>query len=120
MRKIYKLILWMACLFALYFYFSIYTATVTISNESGVEIISLQVGISEPFWKPKTINNLKNGESASLTFHGLSDSQYVLNGTLADGGKIRAGVGYLTNGMDFNDTVVIHEDGKVEIKPGPQ
>ena len=74
----------------------------------------------DAFGQPKTIKILKNGESTSLTFHGISDGEYVLNGTFADGGKIRAGVGYLTNGTDFNDTVSIHEDGKVELKPGPQ
>jgi len=86
------------------------TATIIVSNKSGSEIRSLTVGVSD---HKKTITNLMDGKSANLIFQGLHDSHYVLNGELNDGSIIHGEFGYVTSGMDFKDSVVIHEDGKV-------
>jgi len=91
------------------------TATTGISNESSVEIKSLIVGVSG---QERSIINLHNGENIYLIFHDLHDSHYVLDGELVDGSNIHGEFGYVTNGMDFRDLFVIHENGKVEFKPG--
>jgi hypothetical protein len=93
------------------------TSTVVISNESGAVIKSLTVEVSG---QEKTIDNLQNGESVNLMFQNLHDSHYVLNGKLSEGSIIHGKFGYVTNGMDFRDSFLIEEGGKVEFKSNPQ
>jgi len=92
------------------------TTTVAISNDSGAEIESLKVDVSD---HEQTIKNMLNGKRAKFIFQGIHDAHYVLNGEFSDGTKIHGEIGYVTDGMDFNDSFEIHEGGKVEFKSGP-
>lgn len=92
------------------------TATVVVSNESGWEVRSLTVKVSD---QEKRIKNLHNGESTDLIFQGLHGSHYTLNGKLSDGSIIHGEYGYVTNGAELNDSFVIYKGGKVGFKPGP-
>jgi hypothetical protein len=87
------------------------TATVTIFNKSDSDIRFLDVGIAG---KTLRINNMKNGAVTKVQFRGLGDSHYLLEGELQDGTKIGGEFGYVTNGMNFNDTFVITKGGKIE------
>ncbi len=51
-------------------------------------------------------------------FQGLHDSHYSLNGRLSDGSIIHGEYGYVTSGMELDDSFVIYGGGKIEFKPG--
>lgn len=86
-------------------------SNVTISNKSGTDVSFLDVDLGG---KTQHISKLASGAVSKIEFHGLGDSHYKLVGKLSDGTQIDGEFGYVTSGMNFDDTFVISKDGKVE------
>lgn len=86
---------------------------VTVINQSSQTIISLKIELAG---ETKTIAMLSNGRSAIVEFNNFSDSHYILNGVLKDGTLIKGEFGYVTNGMNFEETFVINKGGIVKYK----
>lgn len=85
--------------------------TVNIINDSGVNIKHLSITVAE---ETKSIENLGNGQSETIIFKKITDSDYALKGTMENGIPIEGRYGYVTGGMKFEATFIIKNNGSIE------
>ncbi len=80
----------------------------TVTNGSGRMIASLQVLLP---WETLRFEPIAAGASASRSFRIVSDAHFAIEGELADGTRLRAAEGYVTNGQ-------YGEEVRIEVGPG--
>lgn len=80
----------------------------TITNRSGRTITSLEVSLP---WQTLRFEPIADGASLSRSFRIVSDAHFVIEGELADGTRLRAAEGYVTNGQ-------YGEGVRIEVGPG--
>ncbi len=85
-------------------------AEVTVVNNSGESIKFLSISLFPSHGKC-SVKNLSPTGSFEVEFYNFSDSHYVLKGELQNGTKIEQELGYVTNGIDFKDTITIEKNG---------
>ncbi len=89
--------------------FRVHTRNVlTVTNRSGRTISSLQVSLP---WETLRFEPIAAGESVSRSFRIVSDAHFAIEGALADGTRLRAAEGYVTNGQ-------YGEEVRIEVGPG--
>jgi hypothetical protein len=80
----------------------------TVVNRSGRTITSLQVSLP---WETLRFGPIAPGETVSRSFRIESDAHFAFAGELADGTRLRAEEGYITNGQ-------YGEGVRIEVGPG--
>ena len=55
--------------------------------------------------------NIQNGEKVMFTFHDFSDAHYIVRGELANKVNVQGNFGYITNGFDFESTLIVQKNG---------
>lgn len=80
----------------------------TVTNRSSLTITSLRVSLP---WETLRFEPIAPGESVSRSFRIVSDASFVIEGELADGTRLRADEGYVTNSQ-------YGEDVRIEVGPG--
>ncbi len=71
-------------------------------------ITSLEVSLP---WETLRFEPIAAGESVSRSFRIVSDASFLIEGELADGTRLRANEGYVTNGQ-------YGEEVRMEVGPG--
>jgi len=61
------------------------------------------------------LERLESGQNQVLTFEITSDCHYAVSASLASGKKLKAKLGYVTHGFDFEDTIIL-TDEKITLK----
>lgn len=79
-----------------------------VTNRSGLTITSLAVSLP---WETLRFESIAAGESVSRSFRIVSDGSFGIEGELADGTRLRATEGYVTNGQ-YGEAV------RIEVGPG--
>jgi hypothetical protein len=79
------------------------TATLTVNNESGKLISTLNIVLGE---ETQIIHNLRNGHSETISFDISHDAHYEIQGMFEDGKTFQGRYGYVTHGMDFSDNLI--------------
>ena len=79
---------------------------ITLINESGESIKTVRIEVCKQLIEFKTI---RQGEKAKGTYKITSDSHYDILVTFASGKKLRKQLGYVTNGFDFQHTLVVKD-----------
>lgn len=87
-------------------------AMVTLVNRAGKVIKNAKV---ELCGQTGEANNILSEGSRNLTLKVTRDCAYQVNVTFESGEAIRNQVGYVTNGLDFDDQIIVSES---EIKMG--
>jgi len=82
--------------------------TLTVTNRSGRTITSLEVSLP---WETLRFEPIAPGESVSRSFRIVSDASFVIEGELADGTRLGATEGYVTNSQ-YGEAV------RIEVGPG--
>ncbi|MCP9784795.1 hypothetical protein [Cyanobium sp. N5-Cardenillas] len=80
----------------------------TVTNRSGRTIVSLEVSLP---WETLRFEPIADGEAVSRSFRIVSDAHFAIEGELADGTRLRAAEGYVTNGQ-YGEAV------RIEVGPG--
>ncbi len=80
----------------------------TVTNRSGLTITSLVVSLP---WETLRFEPIAAGASVSRSFRIVSDASFVIEGELADGTRLRANEGYVTNSQ-------YGEEVRIEVGPG--
>jgi hypothetical protein len=80
----------------------------TVVNRSGRTIVSLQVSLP---WETLRFEPIAAGASVSRSFRIVSDASFLIEGELADGTRLRADEGYVTNSQ-------YGEGVRIEVGPG--
>ncbi len=80
----------------------------TVFNRSGRTITSLAVVLP---WETLPFGPIAPGASASRSFRIVSDATFEIEAELADGTRLRAAEGYVTNGQ-------YGEEVRIEVGPG--
>lgn len=80
----------------------------TVTNRSGLTITSLAVSLP---WETLRFEPIAPGESVGRSFRIVSDASFVIEGELADGTRLRADEGYVTNSQ-------YGEEVRIEVGPG--
>ncbi len=80
----------------------------TVTNRSGRTITSLQVSLP---WETLRFEPIAPGESLSRSFRIASDAHFAIEGQLADGTRLQAAEGYVTNGQYGAEV-------RIEVGPG--
>ena len=96
--------------FALVYYNSHNRATVSIINRTGERLLSGNLKISS-LPDPKQFGKIENGDSIKLSFKNFGDGEYIFSGSFESGKSIQESSGYVTNGMDFEDEIVLFVKG---------
>lgn len=92
-------------------------ASVKLVNSSGQYIESAQISVSGQSCSVKQLGI--NGE-VSCRFENLHDSSYSVSVELRSGVVYsEPSLGYVTSGMDFNDTITINQFGVIELVSSP-
>ena len=87
-------------------------ASLRFVNASGQTVTSAQIAVSGRFCSVKRLG----GGEIECYFENLSDSSYSVAVTLQDGAVYSAnGLGYVTGGMNFDDTITINEAGEIKL-----
>lgn len=87
-------------------------ANLTIINKSGGAIKSCVVKLNKDI---ADFGSLAVGASTSRRLRVWSDGDYDLTVQFANGKRLHEQLGYVTNGFDFTDTIVIYGD-RAELK----
>lgn len=88
-------------------------ASLRFVNASGQTVTSAQIAVSGRFC---SVKRLGAGGEIECYFENLSDSSYSVAVTLQDGAVYSAnGLGYVTGGMNFDDTITINEAGEIKL-----
>lgn len=80
----------------------------TVTNLSGLTITSLAMSLP---WETLRFGPIAPGETVSRSFRIVSDASFVIEGELADGTRLRADEGYVTNSQ-YGEAV------RIEVAPG--
>jgi hypothetical protein len=80
---------------------------VIISNQSGEEVLGGNLEVCGQFF---LIDPIKNGNFQTIKFKVKSDSSYNITIHLKSS-TIKESLGYVTNGIDFEDTIIVNESG---------
>ncbi|MBM5821788.1 MAG: hypothetical protein FJ082_04785 [Cyanobacteria bacterium K_Offshore_surface_m2_011] len=80
----------------------------TVTNLSGLTITSLATSLP---WETLRFGPIAPGETVSRSFRIVSDASFVIEGELADGTRLRADEGYVTNSQ-YGEAV------RIEVAPG--
>ncbi|MCP9900031.1 hypothetical protein KBZ12_07445 [Cyanobium sp. Cruz CV13-4-11] len=80
----------------------------TVTNRSGLTITSLEVSLP---WQTLRFEPIADGASLSRSFRIVSDAHVAIEGELAEGTRLRAAEGYVTNGQ-------YGEEVRIEVGPG--
>ena len=80
---------------------------VIISNQSGEEFLG---GELEVCGQKYLINPIKNGNFQTIKYKVKSDSSYNITVHLKSS-TIKKSLGYVTSGIDFEDTIIVNESG---------
>lgn len=64
------------------------------------------------------LSQIAPGEKKTASYKVVTDSHYDVSVTFNSGRKIDASVGYVTNGMDFRDTLIVTDDA-IAYEAGP-
>lgn len=88
-------------------------ATLKFVNASGQTVLSAQITVSSKFC---SVKNLGVGGEVECYFENLSDSSYSVVVTLENGAEYSTNsLGYVTGGINFNDTITINEAGEFKL-----
>jgi hypothetical protein len=80
---------------------------VTLVNKTSEKIKRCSVSLAgENF----TVDNFKAGDKVSTVFVVRSDAHYRVTVTFYGGRKLEEDVGYVTNGFDYRDTILVYSD----------
>ena len=86
-------------------------------NASGQTVTSAQITVSG---KSCSVKKLGVAGEVECYFENLSDSSYSVAVTLQNGTVYSANsLGYVTGGMNFNDTITINEAGVFKLDSSP-
>ena len=107
-RRIWILLLLAVVIFAsIAMMFGSRKGTVTIVNQSDEMVLS---GTLEVCKQKFTVQPLKPSDTQVIYYKVKSDSHYGIVVNLKSG-TLRKQLGYVTNGRDFDDTLVVNNDG---------
>lgn len=83
-------------------------SNVTLQNNSNSEISKAIIEVCNQKF---VVSNLKSGNSQNFVFVAKFDSHYSVKVDFANGRQLNKELGYVTNGMTFNDLLVVdHND----------
>jgi len=88
----------------------------TLVNDSAEEIVSARVEVCS---QVSEYGELAPGDATDGTFRVRGDSGYDVSVTFASGRKLDREVGYVTDGLDYEDVITVTDSG-VEIAGGPE
>lgn len=80
---------------------------VSIVNQATELVVKGEINICDQNF---TFENIKPRESKIFIYKVTSDSHYKIEVEFGSGKKLTKEIGYVTNGLDFKDTVVIKND----------
>jgi hypothetical protein len=92
-------------------------ASLKFVNGSGQRIESAHISVAG---KSCSVKKLGAGGEIDCHFESLYDSSYSVSVTL-EGGSVYSStsLGYVTGGMNFNDTITINQSGVIELVSSP-
>ncbi|WP_422412538.1 MULTISPECIES: hypothetical protein [unclassified Endozoicomonas] len=92
-------------------------ASVKFVNSSGQHIESAYISVAG---QSCSVKQLGVGGEIECHFENLHDSSYSVSVTL-QGGTVYSepSLGYVTGGMNFNDTITINQSGAIELVSSP-
>ena len=79
---------------------------VNITNNSAERINHIEIEVCNQQFK---LENIGIGESKLIRYEVKSDSHYRINVEFASGKKLEEEIGYITNGIDFKDLIVVKD-----------
>ncbi|RXJ65901.1 hypothetical protein CS022_24675 [Veronia nyctiphanis] len=92
-------------------------ASLTFVNSSGQNLQSAHISVAG---QSCSVKQLGVGGEIKCHFENLHDSSYSVTVTLQGGvAYTEPSLGYVTGGMNFNDTITINQSGAIELVSGP-
>ena len=87
--------------------FSSHKGEVLIENKARVRILLGEIEICNQRFK---FQDIMPGEKRQILYKVKSDSHYKIMVTLESGKKLVKEIGYVTNGLDFKDVLIVNDD----------
>ncbi len=92
------------------------SAKVSFINNSGREIKSATISVSG---KSCSVKKLQHTGEMHCIFENLTDSSYMVEGTLTNGNSFKGNsMGYVTGGINFNDKITLESTNEVVLVQG--
>ncbi|MBN1493421.1 MAG: hypothetical protein JW938_04675 [Candidatus Omnitrophica bacterium] len=84
--------------------FNSYDGNVTIKNVSSKNIQKVTIEVCKQNYK---LEDISRGASKEVNYEVKADSHYTVKVIFDDSSVLSDEIGYVTSGMDFNDTIVV-------------
>jgi hypothetical protein len=85
-------------------------ATVQIKNKTNEVMLGGDLEVSSQGRK-KTFGRIEINGSTKLSFRNFTDGEYLFYGKFESGKTVRDSGGYVTHGLNFDDEIVLSQDG---------